>query len=61
MTRTAYQKATEAFPLYLLTPALVLRIVRRTLPRGRQWRRQRHAAYRMALDWYRHDQEYQTR
>lgn len=62
MPYSQYARLTQAFPVLLLTPGLVLRLVRRRLRpdvrRARQWREQRHSLYRSALTHMRRDREF---
>lgn len=65
MPYSQYARLTQAFPVALLTPGLLLRLVHRKLRpevrRPRQWRAQRHAIYRSALTRLREDREFMVR
>ena len=62
MPYSQYARLTQAFPIPLLTPGLLLRLVRRRLcpevRRARHWREQRRAVYRAALTHLRQDREF---
>ena len=62
MPYSQYARLTQAFPVALLTPGLVIRLVRRRLRaevrRGRQWRAQRHALDRSAMAHQRQEREF---
>ena len=62
MPYSQYARLTQAFPVPLLTPGLVLRLVRRRLRpevrRARQWRQQRRDLYQSALTHMRQDREF---
>ena len=61
MPYSQYARLTQAFPVSLLTPGLVLRLVRRRMRpevrRPRSFREARHATYRGALARLQHDRE----
>ena len=62
MPYSQYARLTQAFPVPLLTPGLVLRLVRRRLRpevrRAHQWRQQRRDLYKSALTHMRQDREF---